>query len=305
MISKDTLAVVGYASLDHPMSVTQPAQKDATSIVTGRLSEPWPVPGGALHLVRAASAAPTLGVQVVSWIGSDESGELWRGEIRATGAGATGVRVDGTYSPRAYLFYAQDGAAHCFFDPGDCHTPPLAVPQIEVLRQAGSVLLTVAPVWAVTQTLQEINGNALLIWAVKRDTTAFPPEVVDRLLRRADVVSASHGERELLTQGRPLGRRGQLLIETLGPQGVHFTLHSDDGQVREGHVTVDRVADVDTTGAGDTFIGTLAAGLYGIFPSPEIGQVESAVTHAARTTARMLASRAGSRAHNKIDRNPK
>lgn len=292
-----SLAVIGYASMDFAMTVSHPGTADATSIVTGRLSNPWPAPGGILHIVRAASAAAPAGsVYAISWTGPDDEGRHWRAAIETTGASSAGLACMGATSPRSYLFYAQNGVTQCFFDPGDCHTGPLTPAQSGVLRSVACVLMNVGPAWASRQVLAEIDDATTLVWAVKRDALAFPSDLVEALIARADVISCSAGERDLLTSNPPSRPRpGQLRVETHGPLGVDFAWHAEDDTPTHGHIDVPRVDDVDTTGAGDTFVGALARQLTCFAGSTDSELVEDAIRSAAHAASAMLAARGHTR----------
>jgi len=285
------VVVVGYASLDHAMQLGTFHGPDATSIVTGRLSEEWPRPGGIAHHVRAlhASGAPA-DVQPVSWVGPDAGGAGWTRALTEAGAGTTGVRVDGTRTPSSYLMYTGDGGAVCVFDPADCHAGALTAAQRDVVATADWCVLAVAPQRATRDVLALLPPAARVVWAVKHDAEAYPPDLVDELLRRADVVSLSAGERAFLDlPGRPVHARvrpGALVVETRGAAGVHARLGD---AVHD--VAVRPVAAVDTTGAGDTFVATLVAGLLDA-PAPlTLAAAGPALAAAARAATDLIASR--------------
>lgn len=260
MTSSARVAVVGYASLDHAMRLAQFRGVDATSLVTDRLSSRWPAAGGIAYLAAAVrTAAPATVTDAVSWVGPDPFAASWLGALAEHGVGTEGVRRSGSRTPSSYLYYLPDGGTICVFDPADCHdAPALDTAQRGVLAAADWVLLTVGPADATRALLDALPDSTRLAWAVKQDRDAFGPDLVDRLLRRADVISHSTGEREFLTDGdgaRGPERRcrpGALVLQTRGGDGVTYWR---DG-VRAD--TAGRRLDAgDTTGAGDTFIGSL------------------------------------------------
>lgn len=258
--TSSTLAVVGYASLDSATSTTHFRGVDATSILRRPLRSDTPAVGGIAHLA-AAAAANGADVTAVSWVGHDASGELWGSAVRATGASDEGLAVHGDRSPSATMLEIESGGTICFFDPGTCHPDRLDDRQIAVLHAAGTVLLTVAPRPLTEHVLDELPAGARLVWAVKHDADAYDATLVRRLLARADAVSFAHGERPFLEAQGPLSsavRPGTVLLETLGADGVRWEIA---GEGRSGSVAAERVTATDTTGAGDTFIGTAAADL--------------------------------------------
>lgn len=294
--SGKTLAVVGYASIDRAMSVRSFGGADSTSIVTRRLSQPWPAPGGILHIVRAAAIAE-VHVDAVSWVGADSAGQHWISSITSVGAGPAGIHIHGAVTPSAYIFYASRGDALCFYDEGDCHAGPLTDDQLNIIRAADCVLLTVGPEWASRQVLAEINDQSVLVWAVKQDRTAFPPDLVHQIIARADVVSYSAGEHSLFAGDGPLlaTRLGLLSVRTDGAEGVDFTRITNSGRADHGHIAVERINGIDTTGAGDSFVGTLAAELAraGHPADLAVEGLRDAITASVLATSTMLQHRRG------------
>jgi ribokinase len=304
------VVVVGYASLDHALQLGEFHGPDATSLVTGRLSAEWPRAGGVAHHVRALRAArPDVTVRAVSWVGPDDGGAGWRRAVRATGADDAGVHVTGTRTPSAYLMYVADGGTVCVFDPADCHPQGggLTAEQRAVVAGADWCLLAVAPQRATHEVLDALPATARLVWAVKHDDDAYPPDLVELLLARAEVVSLSAGERAFLSPSGtgtagpdpdgPAGPAdltglaeragaGTLLVETRGAAGVHARLGTGTREV-----AVTPVHAVDTTGAGDTFVAALTAGLLDLPRPLTLTLAEPALADAARAAGDLIASR--------------
>ena len=252
------LAVVGYASLDSTVRSPRFQGLDATSIVGPKLAD-----GNAGGIVHITSAIHLAGAEAdaVSWVGADENGDRWRAALRSHGASDAGVAVSGSRTPTSTLIHFEAGGTICLFDPGDCHGSELTAAQAAILVAADWCLLTVAPRHIVEQVLDILPDTTRLAWAVKSDASAFPPELVERLLRRSALVSFSSGEAPFLSDGgaRPEARvrPGTLLVETRGARGVDYAVVGDPALA--GSVEVVPVAAADATGAGDTFIGTLTA----------------------------------------------
>jgi sugar/nucleoside kinase (ribokinase family) len=151
--------------------------------------------------------------------------------------------------------YAADGRAVCIYDPGDAVAGGLSTAQAAAVARADLVCLTVAPAAATADALDHVRPPATLVWSVKADRDAFPPELVERLLERADVVALSRGERPFLAgpeRAEPTFRPGALVVETRGARGVRWQRGEEAGES-----AVDPLPVTDTTGAGDAFVAGL------------------------------------------------
>ena len=259
MTAATRVVVVGYASLDSSTSTPEFRGLDATSILERPLVATAPSAGGIAHIVRAVRQTGAA-ADAVSWIGADDGGSRWQAAIHDSGCGTDGVSVAGTRTPTATLIEVATGGTICLFDPGDCHLDRLALDQAALISTASVLLLTVAPSVITGQILDLLPSSARLIWAVKRDEHAYPDDLVERLFERADIISFTRGERPWLTSGaiapENRARRGTLVIETRGADGVAWSFADADD--RAGSIGVERVHADDTTGAGDTFIGSIA-----------------------------------------------
>jgi len=255
------VTVVGYASLDTTTTVVTFRGVNATSILQRPLTTLEPGIGGIAYIVGAC-AAIGASVQVISWVGPDADGVRWSQGVAQAGVGVLGVSVHGTRSPRATVIDIQTGGTICLFEPGDCHPPTITRGQGQILEAGAWVVLTVSPRQITEDVLDRLPKSAKLIWAVKHDDDAYSENIVIRILERADVVSFSDGERSYLTiDGIDPERRvraGTLVVETKGAEGLAWSIGSPNGGVRPGFIAVERVNTQDSTGAGDTFIGTLA-----------------------------------------------
>jgi sugar/nucleoside kinase (ribokinase family) len=271
------VVALGYASADRTVAISGVPGPDETAIVRRRLSRPWPRLGGcgpqiAAHLARAGVAAAAL-----TWVADDAHGRLLRAELEAAGADTGGVVVDGTRTAESFIAYDPAGRSLCFFDPGDAGAE-LSAQQRELVVRADTVVLTVAPA-AATRAALAAAGDARVVWSVKADRDAYPPELVRVLLQRADVIALAEGERGLLDGADP--RADALVLVTHGAEGVRWRRGGESGSV-----PVEPVATADTTGAGDAFVaGTLAR----LMEAPE--DVAGAVAAGVRASRALLAAR--------------
>lgn len=294
-MSEQTVAVVGYASIDSTTSIDEFKGIDATSILRRSIVAERPGMGGIAHLASAVVGAGGA-VRAVSWVGPDRFGGLWTDAVAAAGTDTAGIAVSGTRSPAATLIEIAAGGTICLFDPGDCHVPFLSPDQVDIVTSSDWVLMTVAPAVIATQLLDVLPASTRLVWAVKHDEAAYTPEMLRRIIARADVVSFSRGERDYVTlDGVPpeiAARPGGLVIETRGVDGVDWAFASPEGAKRRGRVTVEPVIADDTTGAGDTFIGALV-GRAATLTTTELTDdaLAELVSAAARASGDLLRSR--------------
>lgn len=291
-----TLGIIGYASLDYSTSTPVFRGIDATSILQRGIVSEAPGIGGIAHIARAAAATGAR-TDAVSWVGPDAQGTQWTAALAASGSGVAGVAVLGTRSPSATLIEVGTGGTICLFDPADCHPNHFTPAQREVLASSSCVVLTVSPRALTAEVLDTLPDDATLIWAVKHDDDAYTPVLLRRLLERADVVSFSSGERAYVSldgaDPERLGKPGALVVETRGPRGVAWSFASSEGPIRAGSIPVEPVDVDDTTGAGDTFIGTLAglAAQSGRLDRLSDDDVAALITSASRAAGDLLRSR--------------
>lgn len=255
-----TVAVTGYASLDHAVATGPFLGASGTTLVRRRLSEPWPEHGGFAHVTRELARAG-LRAEAVSAVGTDPAGAVFLERLRGDGVGAAGVTVTGGRTPSTYLYYAEDGQTVLVYDPGDCTQQTLTGAQSGVLAGSDWLIVTVGPRAVTEQALDAVAPGTQVAWTVKADPDAFPPELVRRLLRRASVVTFGTGEDDFLAaalDGQPpheWAGPDTLVARTSGSEQVHYWYRGAAGLVGCPPV----VSGVDTTGAGDTFVAALVA----------------------------------------------
>ena len=136
-----------------------------------------------------------------------------------------GIRVRPGRTPICILAYQPDGRCHCLYDPGLTALADLDEGQRALLAAAKAICVTVGPTKATWEALRLARPDAMLVWAVKADPRAVPPDLAAALAARADIVVFSQGEAEFAaeacaTADKPARRR--IDIETRGRERSGF-----------------------------------------------------------------------------------
>ncbi len=253
-----TVAVTGYASADHSVLVDAFPAPDGTAVVRRRVSRPWPRLGGCAPQIAAQLAAAGVPAACLTWLAPDGLGDALLAQLDRSGAETSGVVVAGTRTAESFIAYDAEGRSACFYDPGDATRDDLTGEQRALVAAAEVVCLTVGPAGATEAALSAVSPGARVVWSVKADPDAYPPELVERLLNRADVVALSAGERPFLEWRAPgrAPREDAIVIETRGADGVRWRRGR-----QTGHVPARRIDVLDTTGAGDAVVAGAIARL--------------------------------------------
>jgi ribokinase len=218
-----------------------------------------------------AVAAARMGVAVamLGCIGHDAHGDALARSLREAGVAVEALVVDEVQaSGIGAIFLMPDGENSIVVVPGANHalTPARVEAQAHLLRQARLVVVQLeCPLDSVRRALRiarEAGVTTLL--------NAAPAQPLDdALLADVDWLVVNEVEAAMLSglpvdtpaeveqAAQALRRRGPAqVVVTLGAAGMHHA--GPDGTLA---LPAPRVTAVDTTGAGDTFVGALAAGL--------------------------------------------
>ncbi len=239
-------------------------------------------PGGAPGNVLAAAAALGARTALVSRVGDDAFGQFLISAAAAQGIDTAHisrdrdihttlafVHLDET-GDRSFSFYRNPGADLALAPE---HIPAQLFPQARIFH-FGSVSMTGAPARAATFHALDLARRAGCLvsydpnwrpslWAGQAEAL----EVMRRPLPQVDVLKVSQEELPLLSGTDDLAEGSRRLCEqgpalvlvSLGAQGAFWRLGTMTGR-RKGY----RVATVDTTGAGDAFLGAALWQLRGL-----------------------------------------
>ncbi|MFJ9003440.1 ribokinase [Streptomyces canus] len=264
------IAVLGSTNMDLVTYVEKAPHRGET--VTGREFRTIPGGKGANQAIAAARAGAT--VSMIGAVGNDGFGtrlrstlELPHSRLRSSGGTPIGVTTD-----HLRTIEGPSGTAHIVVDdaggnaivviPGANGTVDHLAPGDEGLTASADALLRqleipLAAVLAGARTARSHGVRTILTPAPARP---LPPELLDAtdlLVPNEHEAATLTGRSDPFAAGAALLDRVPRVVITLGAAGsVYLTRDAEPLAVPAPHVTA-----VDSTGAGDTYVGALAVAL--------------------------------------------
>ncbi|KAB1213297.1 Fructokinase-2 [Morella rubra] len=233
-------------------------------------------PGGAPANVAIAVSRLGGKAAFVGKLGDDEFGRMLAGILKENGVDGRGITFDqGARTALAFVTLRSDGDREFMFyrnPSADMLLKPEEL-DLELIRSAkvfhyGSISLIVEPCRSAhLKAMKEArDAGALLSYDPNLRLPLWPsPEVAREQIMsiwdEADLVKVSDVELEFLTGSDKIDDASamslwrpnfKLLLVTLGEKGCKYYTKNFHGQVEAFHVNT-----VDTTGAGDSFVGAL------------------------------------------------
>ncbi|KAI4324316.1 hypothetical protein L6164_023867 [Bauhinia variegata] len=233
-------------------------------------------PGGAPANVAIAVARLGGKAAFVGKLGDDEFGHMLAGILKENGVRADGINFDqGARTALAFVTLRADGEREFMFyrnPSADMLLKPEEL-NLELIRSAkvfhyGSISLIVEPCRSAHLKAMEVAKDAgcLLSYDPNLRLPLWPsPEEarlqIKSIWDKADVIKVSDVELEFLTESDKIDDAAalslwhpnlKLLLVTLGEHGSRYYTKNFHGSVEAYHVNT-----VDTTGAGDAFVGAL------------------------------------------------
>lgn len=259
-----TVAIIGYASIDHAVRTAEAPVPDRTVRITGRPPDSWGRAGGAPGYVCRALVAEGVAVpRAISWVGDDAAGNAYRLGLEGEGVDISGIAaIAGARTPLSILIYAEPGGCACLYDPG---MPPQGLTKVQTDLVAASdwLVVTVGPTRALQEALEHVSPSTRVAWLVKADPEAFTPDLRGRLAARAALITHSAAERGFVEEalGHPAAKPDRLVIETRGAEGLAWW-EAPKGRVSNERRRATKPLQVhDQSGAGDTLAAGVLAGL--------------------------------------------
>ncbi|KAI3459776.1 hypothetical protein Pfo_016439 [Paulownia fortunei] len=233
-------------------------------------------PGGAPANVAIAVARLGGSAAFVGKLGDDEFGHMLAGILKENGVSADGVNFDkGARTALAFVTLRADGEREFMFYRNPS-ADMLLTPQelnLELIGSAkvfhyGSISLIVEPCRSAHLKAMEVakDAGALLSYDPNLRLPLWPSaeearEQILSIWEKADVIKVSDEELQFLTKKDKIDDESamslwhdnlKLLLVTLGEKGCRYYTKNFHGAVDAYHVKA-----VDTTGAGDSFVGAL------------------------------------------------
>lgn len=262
MTSQRSVLVVGSINVDVVIKVKDiPAPGE-----TVHGSDPIYLPGGKGGNQAVSVAHNGARSVMVSAVGDDDFGKDALVSLRAYGVNVDQVETISGTTGAAYIYVDARGENSIVVAPGANGKVKADTIEQRIRNNANadSVILCqmelpLPVVEMAAKTASEIGARFIL-------NLAPAIEIGDELLSACDPIIVNESEAELLS-GQSiknlddakatislLTKRAKSAVITLGPDGAVF---SDGAQVQ--HLPSEKVSVVDTTGAGDAFVGALAA----------------------------------------------
>jgi ribokinase len=238
------VVVVGSANVDLVLPVQRIPRPGETVLASGLTRGPGGK--GANQAVAAARAGASTAF--VASLGADESGELLRKALSESGVDLSLVSTAGTPTGTAIITVSADGENSIVVAPSANAELELSSEALRAVRQAKVVLAQLEIPFATVQAAAEASSYFIL-------NAAPAAELSDELLAAVDLLVVNETEAEAI--GGSLLDRVPAAVITLGSEGAVILVRGAE-EVRVPGVPVEVV---DTTAAGDTFCGVLAATL--------------------------------------------
>ncbi|WP_327684776.1 ribokinase [Streptomyces sp. NBC_00467] len=277
------IVVLGSTNMDLVAYVAHAPKRGET--VTGREFRTIPGGKGANQAVAAARAGGD--VAMIGAVGSDDFGAVLRHTLVASGVDVDLLRTSEGPSGTAHIVVDDEGGNAIVVIPGANGTLTALAPGDEALIATADALLLQLelPLSAVLEGAETARRHGVRTVLTPAPAQPLPPE----LLAATDLLVPNEHEAATLTGvadpravAEALLRQVPEVVITLGSAGcLHASRHSPPLVVPAPDVTA-----LDTTAAGDTFVGALAVALG------EGKPVEQALTWASAAAA-LCVQRAG------------
>ncbi|MFL5993065.1 MAG: ribokinase [Streptomyces sp.] len=252
------IAVLGSTNMDLVTYVDKAPRRGET--VTGREFRTIPGGKGANQAIAAARAGAT--VSMIGAVGNDGFGTRLRSTLEHSGVTTDHLRTIEGPSGTAHIVVDDAGGNAIVVIPGANGTVDHLVPGDEgLIASADALLLQLEiPLAAVLAGAQKARAHGVRTILSPAPAQPLPPELLaatDLLVPNEHEAATLTGRSDPFAAGAALLDRVPRVVITLGAAGsVYLTRDAEPLAVPAPHVTA-----VDSTGAGDTYVGALAVAL--------------------------------------------
>ncbi|MEU6536911.1 ribokinase [Streptomyces sp. NPDC047000] len=261
-----SVAVLGSTNMDLVAYVAKAPARGET--VTGREFRTVPGGKGANQAVAAARAGGS--VSMIGAVGGDAFGDRLRAALEESGVDTGALRtVDGA-SGTAHIVVDDEGGNAIVVIPGANATVTALTPHDEaVIARADALLLQLeTPLEGVLAAAEAARRHGVRTVLTPAPARPLPPgllAVTDLLVPNEHEAAALTGRTDPYEAADALLEQVPEVVVTLGSAG---SLHASR-EAGKLLVPALRVTAVDSTGAGDTFVGALSVALGEGRPMPE------------------------------------
>ncbi|MFF3688522.1 ribokinase [Streptomyces sp. NPDC002187] len=261
------IVVLGSTNMDLVAYVAHAPKRGET--VTGREFRTIPGGKGANQAVAAARAGGE--VTMIGAVGSDEFGSLLRHTLESSGVDTDLLRTAEGPSGTAHVVVDDDGGNSIVVIPGANGTVTALAPGEEALIATADTLLLQLelPLSAVLEGAEAARRHGVRTVLTPSPAQPLPPEllaVTDLLVPNEHEAATLAGLADPHQAIAALLRQVPEVVITLGPAGCLYATRDTANPVT---VPAPKVTAVDSTAAGDTFVGALAVALGEGRPVPE------------------------------------
>ncbi|MFK0021970.1 ribokinase [Streptomyces sp. NPDC090798] len=252
------IAVLGSTNMDLVAYVAKAPQRGET--VTGREFRTIPGGKGAGQAVAAAHAGSD--VSMIGAVGADAFGSQLRTTLEHSGVDTDHLRTTEGPSGTAHIVVDDEGGNAIVVVPGANATVDHLAPGDEVLIAGADALLLQLeiPLAAVLAGAEAARRHGVRTILTPSPVQSLPPELlalIDLLVPNEHEAAALTGVTDPRDAATALLDQVPEVVVTLGAAGSLYAARGAEPLT----VPAPRVTAVDSTGAGDTFVGTLAVAL--------------------------------------------
>jgi ribokinase len=252
------IAVLGSTNMDLVAYVAKAPQRGET--VTGREFRTIPGGKGANQAVAAAHAGSD--VSMIGAVGADAFGSQLRTTLEHSGVDTDHLRTTEGPSGTAHIVVDDEGGNAIVVVPGANATVDHLAPGDEALIAGADALLLQLeiPLAAVLAGAEAARRHGVRTILTPSPVQPLPPELlasIDLLVPDEHEAAALTGLTDPRDAATALLDQVPEVVVTLGAAGSLYAARGAEPLA----VPAPRVTAVDSTGAGDTFVGTLAVAL--------------------------------------------